>query len=76
LWGIVGLKPFDVLPVARHLLVEQMAEGVMVLDERNRVVDLNPAARRLSRWSGPSPLGQPVDVVFAKALPGFRGAEG
>lgn len=78
LWGIVGLKLFDVLPVARHLLVEQMAEGVMVLDERGRVVDLNPAARRLSRWSGPSPLGQPVDVVFANwshVLERYRGVQ-
>lgn len=78
LWGIVGLKLFDVLPVARHLLVEQMEEGVMVLDERSRVVDLNPAARRLSRWAGPSPIGQPVGVVFANwshVLERYRGVQ-
>ncbi|WP_034385036.1 diguanylate cyclase [Deinococcus sp. YIM 77859] len=78
LWGIRGFRLFDVLPVARHLLVEQMAEGVLVLDEQARVVDLNPAARRLSRSSGPSPIGQPLEEVFADwsaVLERYRGVQ-
>ena len=39
----------DVRPVARSLLLEQLDDGVVVLDAEERVVDLNPAAERLLR---------------------------
>ena len=45
-----GMKRFqllDVVPVARHFLVESMEDGVLVLDEWDRVVDANPTARAL-----------------------------
>nr|WP_290221272.1 histidine kinase N-terminal 7TM domain-containing protein [Trichocoleus desertorum] len=38
---------FDLVPVARDTLVESMSDGVLVLDQQNRVVDINPAAREL-----------------------------
>ncbi len=37
----------DLVPVARHTLVESMRDGVLVLDAKNRVVDANPAMSRL-----------------------------
>lgn len=37
----------DVMPMARSLLLEQLDDGVIVLDPERRVVDLNPAAERL-----------------------------
>jgi PAS domain S-box-containing protein len=47
---IAGMRRFqllDVVPVARHFLVESMTDGVLVLDARDRVVDVNPTARTL-----------------------------
>lgn len=46
----VALGPFrmfELVPVARGALVDQMPDGVVVLDSRQRVVDLNPAAARI-----------------------------
>jgi diguanylate cyclase (GGDEF)-like protein len=37
----------DLMPEARATLVENMPDGVLVLDGRTRIVDSNPAARRL-----------------------------
>ena len=37
----------DIIPVARSLLLEQLDDGVIVLDPELRVVDLNSAAERL-----------------------------
>ena len=37
----------DVLPMARDLVFDGIAEGVIVLDERARIVDFNRAASRL-----------------------------
>ncbi|WP_019585097.1 histidine kinase N-terminal 7TM domain-containing diguanylate cyclase [Deinococcus apachensis] len=72
LWGILDFRLFDVRPVARHLLVEQMTEGVVVLDARGRVMDLNPAARALCCPHGPSPIGQPAAEVFAQWRPALE----
>jgi PAS domain-containing protein len=35
------------VPVARDAIVEGMADGVLVIDDQQRVVDVNPAAARL-----------------------------
>ncbi len=37
------------VPVARSAVVDTMSDGVLVLDEGGRLVDLNPAAARLAR---------------------------
>lgn len=66
LWGLLGFRLFDLVPVARHQLIEQMGEGVVVLDRMGRIVDLNPVARQLADPALPSPLGQPADRVFAQ----------
>ena len=45
---ITGMRRFqllDVVPVARHFLVESMTDGVLVLDAWDRIVDVNPTAR-------------------------------
>ena len=46
---MLGLRRFrllDIIPVARDALVEKMADGLVLLDGRDRIVDINPAARR------------------------------
>ena len=48
-WALLRFKLLDLAPVARDLLVENMSYGVLVLDERRRIVDANPAARALLR---------------------------
>lgn len=44
--SIYRFRLFDIIPVARELLVENMSDGVIVLDVQNRIVDINPAAQR------------------------------
>jgi diguanylate cyclase (GGDEF)-like protein/PAS domain S-box-containing protein len=56
----------DILPIARHVLIESMSDGVIVLDARNRLVDINPAAERVL---GLSTIGKPVEDIFS-AWPG------
>ncbi|MGC9529911.1 MAG: histidine kinase N-terminal 7TM domain-containing diguanylate cyclase [Candidatus Bipolaricaulaceae bacterium] len=45
--SIVPLRLFELVPVARELLIERMSDGVVVVDSARRVVDVNPAARQL-----------------------------
>ncbi len=44
-WGLFRLRTFDLAPVARDTVIEHMDAGMIVLDNQNRVVDVNPAAR-------------------------------
>lgn len=59
LWlaAILSGTLLDVLPIARHTLVEQMADGVVVVDAANRVVDANPSARAMLRIGPSNVLG-------------------
>jgi diguanylate cyclase (GGDEF)-like protein/PAS domain S-box-containing protein len=37
----------DVVPIARHKLVDWLSDGVLVLDAQNRIVDANPAIEHI-----------------------------
>lgn len=38
---------FDPIPLARSVVIEQMNEGMLVLDMEGKIVDLNPAAEKI-----------------------------
>lgn len=45
--ALFGLGMFELFVVARGTIIEQMREGMLVLDLQKRIVDLNPAAERI-----------------------------
>lgn len=63
-WLIVGARLFDLLPVARHLLLEALIDPVLVVDPRGRVIEANPAALKLAGllhgWQGRALADWPV----------------
>jgi PAS domain S-box-containing protein len=68
-WAFFRFRLLDILPVVRDAVVESMNDGVVVIDTQNRIVDLNPAARRIL---GPMPagiIGQPAAQLFAAQPP-------
>ena len=64
-WGLFRLKTLDVVPVARDAVIEGMGDGVMVLDTRHRIVDINPAAQRIIGRSASEVIGQPAAQVLS-----------
>jgi PAS domain-containing protein len=46
-WGIYRVDLFSLVPIARERVLEAMETGVIVVNEAGRVVDLNPACRRM-----------------------------
>ena len=42
--GIFPLRLFELIPVARDTLVDSMSDGVLVIDEAGRIVDMNAVA--------------------------------
>ncbi|TBU78837.1 histidine kinase N-terminal 7TM domain-containing diguanylate cyclase [Phytopseudomonas daroniae] len=55
-WLVLGVRLFDLLPVARHLLLEALLDPVLVVDTQGRVIEANQAALKLggleSDWQG------------------------
>lgn len=56
--GLARYRIFDLVPVARDLLIEAMRDGLIVVDQRRRIVDLNPAARYVLGLRQRSAIGQ------------------
>lgn len=57
-WSIFSLRLFDLAPVARGQLMENLVDGVIVLDSSNRVVEINPRAREFLNIGSRSTLGR------------------
>ena len=57
---------FDLIPVARDVVIENLSDAVIVLDSSRRILDMNAAARRMAGNPG-TWVGQPVEVVGADA---------
>ncbi|WP_136718099.1 histidine kinase N-terminal 7TM domain-containing protein [Halorientalis salina] len=61
-WGIFRYRLFDLSPVARRTVVEDMDDAMFVLDRDGRITDLNPTARTLCREA--NPLGEQAGDVL------------
>lgn len=64
-WALFRFRLFDLVPVARDTVIEHMSDGVLVLDNRNRIADVNPAARRMINVGNAKVIGQPVGQFLA-----------
>ena len=53
----------DIVPIAHSVLIENMGEGVLVVDVHHRVVDVNPVARRV--LPPHFVIGESVEKAFA-----------
>jgi PAS domain S-box-containing protein len=60
---IFRYRIFDLQSFARDVVVEEMSDGFIVMDEANRIVDLNPAAARLFGSPAFLSLGLSVEQV-------------
>jgi len=65
-WGLFRYGLFDIIPIARERIVENIKDPVFVLDARNRVLDINQAALKMLRQDARQVLGRHSKEVFAK----------
>lgn len=57
-WTVFRFHLLDLVPVARDRVIDELAEGVLVLDWNDRIVDVNPAACQF--------LGRPAEVIIGQ----------
>lgn len=63
-WGLFRYRLFEVAPIARATVIENIDDGVIVLDTQDRVVDVNAVAQQIIGSASPFLIGQPVKQVL------------
>jgi PAS domain S-box-containing protein len=61
-WALFRHGLLDIVPFARERVIETMRDAVIVIDGADRILDANPAARRLAQDAA-SPLGAHVSAL-------------
>jgi len=59
-------RSLDGTPTARDAVVENMEDGILVLDSEDRVVDMNPAAEEILDQSAPGAIGHHAAEVLSE----------
>ena len=77
-WSIFRSQLFGMIPIARDMVVENISDGVLVLDNKNQILDMNPAAAKLIFSEKEPLLGRKVEEVlkdYPDILSKFRGVQ-
>jgi PAS domain S-box-containing protein len=64
--GIFHSRLLDLTPIARDRVIEDMPDAVIVLDTKDRIVDINPAAQRLIEQSAAQVIGRSAQECLSK----------
>lgn len=65
-WSLIRYRLLDVVPVARDTVIESMSDAMLVVDKQGRIIDVNPAAVRLTGQTNPSVL---IGKLVSQILP-------
>ncbi len=63
-WAILRFKFFDLVPIARELVIENMQDMVIVVDSQQRLVDFNRAAQANIDQLNSKVIGQPITTIL------------
>ncbi|MBP6473045.1 MAG: GAF domain-containing protein [Chloroflexi bacterium] len=66
-WGLLRFQLLDILPIARTAVFESLTDAILTIDDKNRIIDLNPAAETLLHLkTDPSLIGVPIEQVIVE----------
>ena len=64
LWGTWRYQLVDIVPIARDTIISNMRNGVVVLDTRGYIVDLNPQAEKIIGYGEPEVVGKRATIYL------------
>lgn len=67
-WDLLRFGLFELVPIAHSTVFQSMEDGVIVLDARNHVVEINQAALTLIGRRSEAVIDQPAERVFADRM--------
>ncbi|MCL4561050.1 MAG: diguanylate cyclase [Chloroflexi bacterium] len=65
-WTVFHFSLLDVVPVARSAVIDHFEEGVLILDNQNRLIDVNPAGAHILNLPPTSAVGQRIELLLAR----------
>ncbi len=68
-WSIFRYQIFDIIPIAHDAIFDHLLDSILVLDDHNRIVDINRTAREMLHVDRNSAIGRDVRI----ALTGWNG---
>ena len=63
-WILYYHRFLDIIPIARDTIIENMRDGIIVVDLKDRIVDINPAAEQIINNSLKDVIGQPTTQIL------------
>lgn len=65
-WGLWRVGMLNIVPVAREVVIENLFDAVIVLDQENRIVDMNESACQITGKSKTETIGKPAGEVLSE----------
>jgi PAS domain S-box-containing protein len=65
-WAFYRYRLLHIAPIAHQTIIDTMSDCLLVIDDRNRIIELNPAAQRILGCTMPEAIGQPAETILAK----------
>ena len=66
LWALSGQKLLDINPIARNKLINNLSDGMIALDLKNRIIDINRSAAAVLGSTEDALLGKRLEEVFPR----------
>lgn len=66
LWALYGDKLLDIAPIARNKLISNLSDGMIALDMKNRIVDINRSAVEILGGAENGLLGKNLEDIFPR----------
>jgi signal transduction histidine kinase len=65
-WGLFHFKMLDIFPIALENVFNSINDPVIIIDNNNRIIDLNNEAEKLTNEFQPRPVGRSLESDFGK----------
>jgi len=72
--GVLNYQLFDIGPVARDAIFDDMDDSVIVIDKRMRIIDINPAAESTLSCDRTAVIGQSIHDLSLAGEKGLLGS--
>lgn len=66
LWALYGDKLLDISPIARNKLINNLSDGMIALDLKNRIIDVNRSAAAVLGNTEDALIGKQLEEVFPR----------
>ena len=64
--GIFWFRMFNIMPMARKQAIDNLRDGMLVVDSANQIVDANAAFYRMTGFNPKQVIGNQIDLIFSK----------